>query len=116
METIQHPNILSYIAGKKDGISVVKVFLRHDDKDTMDFFRDKCSLENVLFKNISEVFRSMPMNIRETLLSDLLMKQEDREKLSFLIKTHREKLIAMHSNIVALGVGTKIVKENERVL
>ena len=115
METIERPNILSYIAGRKNGISLVKVFLERDDKGTEDFFRDKCSLENVEFENISELFRSMPMNTRETLINDSLMKQEDREKLGILIKTHREKLMAMHSNIVALGVGTKMVKENERV-
>lgn len=115
METIQHPNILSYIAGKKNGISLVKVFLRHEDKDTVDFFRNRCSMENVNFINVSKVFGSMPMKTRETLINDSLMEQEEREQLSFLIKTHREKLMAMHSNIVGLGVGTKMQKENERV-
>ena len=115
METIQHPNILSYIAGRKNDISLVKVFLRHEDKDTVDFFRNKCSLDNVKFINVSKVFGSMPKKSREIQTNDSLMEEKEREQLSFLIKMHREKLMAMHSTIVGLGLGTKMLKENERV-
>lgn len=115
METIQHPNIVSYIADRKNGISLVKVFLRQEDKDTVDFFRDKRSLVNAIFINVSDVFGSMPMKTMETQINDSFMQQEERKQLSFFIKIHREKLMAMHTNIVGLGVGTKMLKENERV-
>ena len=105
-EALNHPAILTCIAGNKNGKSVVKVFLRHENKEAENFFKDKCSLPDdtqVKFINTANIRDDFSDMIQET--NAPTFTENTRSKLRATIKNQGEKLMANHSSIVGLGSG-----------
>lgn len=104
------PSIIKYIAGEKNGLDVVKVFLREDDKEAQQYFERQCSLPNALFEfvNTSKDLRKK-QNTKETGRKENTdSSTEDvkkREMLRSIIQKHEDILIANYSNISGIGVG-----------
>lgn len=103
------PSILTYIAGRKNGFSVVKVFTKKDDKNTEAYIRKEASSFGIIaeFVNVNQkVDKSGPpkkTNTTETIPPS--MDISTRKRISKIINTTGEKLMALYSNINWIAVG-----------
>lgn len=99
-----YPSVLNLIAGVKDKKPTLKVFLRHEDEDTKNFFKNR--FENVNFVVVSTKSRKEQRVGREREeYSSHRINKNRREQIGKIIKRQGERLFANHSSIVGLGIG-----------
>lgn len=107
----KYPSVLNYLAGKIDGKSVIKVFLRKEDKEAETFFRENCSKTDeteLEFINVSNLLKKTKFRKEAHPVS-----RQTRTHLQEIIRHEEDKLTAIHSNIVGIRVGRIMRDENE---
>lgn len=102
---------MKYLAGHRgDGHSVVKVFLRKDDKDAKVFFKNACNNPDDLrfeFVDIADHSREIKKKSEEIQLLERkasAIEEIIRKKLKVVIKEHGEKIFAKYSNVVGMCI------------
>lgn len=105
------PTVLNYIAGKKEGKLVIKIFLEKQEykADIKTFFEETCGIlkdEDFDFQ-CSKKFVLDVDNPKQTPPIDRIAKN----RLQEVIQDEEDKLVALHSSLVGIGVGR--VKINE---
>lgn len=104
------PSFLTYIAGKENNDSVVKVFLRNDDKEVMKYFSqfsEKYIIKSVnvtkQMKEQLQIEKRKEKEIKEKVIPPI--DNFTRKRLNEIIKTQSMKLTANFSNIVGISYG-----------
>lgn len=108
------PSILSLIAGKKEGRSIVEVFLRDNDKkaDILDYLKERCKVSfDIEFypPNVSERRQRETESIDEEEHNKKMNPLSEVEKHTMghmhkLVQIHEDILLANYSNLVGIGV------------
>lgn len=110
----KYPSVLKCIAGIKNRKSTIKIFLSHDDKEAMAFFKhyDKIPEGTRLeFVNVEKKSKeSLRAGKEKTDLSSFRITEFVRKELGQIIKNQGERIYASHSSIVGLGIGKMMVK------
>lgn len=99
------PSFLNYIAGVKNGKSVVVVFLQDDEKKrTKEYFtrNSKHPVDDYEIVNVNNDFRK---NSNDVESDENLIEKIERKKMQNLIENMKVKVLSLHSNVVGLGVG-----------
>lgn len=103
------PSILTYITGRKNGSSVVKVFTKKDDKKAEAYLRKEASSSGILteFVNVNQkVDKSdRPEKTNKSEIKPPSMDKLTRKRICKIINTTGEKLMALYSNINWIAVG-----------
>lgn len=111
-----HPSIQTYLAGTRNGIHVVKVFLTGDDK--------KHAQDNLLkqfpdvpfeFVDVDIESKTILANIRKINKSEQnapAIDKQTRLKMNKVIQSHAEKVFANHSSIIGIEISNVRSKNN----
>lgn len=95
------PSFLNYIAGEKNGSSVVLVFLQNgDQKKAEDYFARNSSCRQAEFKVVN-VNTDFPAGIEKK--TRCLIEKNTRDEMMAIIKNEEKKLMAIHSTVIGLG-------------
>lgn len=111
-----HPSVQTYLAGTRNGIHVVKVFLTGDDKK---------HAQDYLLKQFPDVpFEFVDVDIEsKTILADIrkinksekkapAIDKQTRLKMNKVIQSHAEKVFANHSSIIGIEKSNVRSKNN----
>lgn len=111
-----HPSVQTYLAGTRNGIHVVKVFLTGDDKE---------HAQDYLLKQFPDVpFEFVDVDIEsKTILADIrkinesekkapAIDKQTRLKMNKVIQSHAEKVFANHSSIIRIEKSNVRSKNN----
>lgn len=105
-----YPSVLKYIAGQKDNNPAIKVYLGHDDRGAMNFFKQNNQIPKRTcfdFVNVAEKSKEIFEAEKEHVdYSSFLDESGVRTELSEIINKHAEKLYAKYSSIVGLDAGS----------
>lgn len=105
-----YPSVLKYIAGQKDNNPAIKVYLGHDDRGAMNFFKQNNQIPKRTcfeFVNVAEKSKEIFEAEKEHVdYSSFLEESRVRTELSEIINKHAEKLYAKYSSIVGLDAGS----------
>lgn len=105
-----YPSVLKYIAGQKDNNPAIKVYLGHDDRGAMNFFKQNNQIPKRTcfeFVNVAEKSKEIFEAEKEHVdYSSFLDESRVRTELSEIINKHAEKLYAKYSSIVGLDAGS----------
>lgn len=113
------PSVQTYIAGTRDGVHVVKVFLSGDDKteakvqlrkhypDVPIEFVDVDTESDNILKNMEK--------IKKCEQSALEITKESRKKMNEVIQSQAEKVFANHSSIIGIEISNVRSKNNVTV-
>lgn len=106
------PSLLTYIAGEKSCLPVVKVFISHEDENDKkiisEIFRERKGHSfEIIYVIATQQFKQKPENTRNR--RELEEKTSSKEieimqKLHRIIQRQSEKLMARHSTVIAIGV------------
>ena len=107
----KYPSVLNYIAGKRDGKSILKVFLEQKDDEAEMFFRENFGLSADLeFDYIyAKEFIENTLFTREPPPVD----KQKRTSLRKIIQDEEDKIIALYSTVVGIGIGQTMRSETE---
>lgn len=114
-----NPSLLTYLAGTRDGIPAVKVFLAGDDKENAELhLREQypeVSFEVVdVDKKCEEISKNME-HIEKFEQSAQEIDKEARQRVNEVIKRTSEKVFANHSNIIGIEI-SNVRSENNKML
>lgn len=115
----KHPSVQTYIAGTRDGVDVVKVFLSGDDKTDAEVqlrkqypdvpfeFVDVDSESDNILKNMEKIKKCEQRALEIT--------KESRKKMKEVILSQAEKVFANHSSIIGIEI-SNIRSENNVIV
>lgn len=98
------PSILTYIIGKINDEPAVKVFLKGEDNDAENYFRQSFHKHTMQFVNVTKEMeealqRAPPVTFQPQ------MDNEIRKRLGEIIEKHSRTLMANHSQIIQISEG-----------
>lgn len=106
------PSVLKYIAGRKNETSVVKVFLRYEDRDAEDYFKEHTLIDKSEFEfvNLSnKLLKSTSLEKGDEKKKEVHlpepMDKTTRQRLGDIINNRGMKLFANYSNITWISPG-----------
>ena len=110
----KYPSVLNYTAGWKDDKSIIKVFLEKKEDEVEEFFKKE--KEEFRISTDTEVdFIYANEFIKETQI-EKEPPPVDRDKRTILkkiIQDEEDKIIALYSTVVGIGVGRTMLSETE---
>lgn len=105
-----YPSIPTFLAGTRNGVPVVKVFLTGDDKDDVQNKLRKDSpavtFEFVDLDTESELFFENMKKIEKREQDAPTIGKETRKQMNEIIKRHAEKVFANHSSVVGIEISS----------
>lgn len=102
-----NPSVLTYLAGTRDGVHVVKVFLTGDGKGNAEFQLRKDYPEvSFEFVDVDKGCEKSLENTERLQQSASEIDNETRRKVNEVIKRHAEKVFANHSSIIGIEIGS----------
>lgn len=108
------PSVVTYIVGKKHGISTIKIFLKDHDSKAEVYFRQTFDNHVIKFVNVSKTIQE-PLEKPPPYESPPLMDKDIRKRLKEVIKRHSTALLTNHSHIFQISTGTMPdAKEGEK--
>lgn len=112
----KHPSVQTYIAGTRDGVHVVKVFLIGDDKTNAEIQLRKhypdVPFEFVDVESESDNILKNMEKIKKCEQTALEINKESRKKMNEVIQSHAEKVFANHSSIIGIEISNVRSKNN----
>ena len=107
----KYPSVLNYIVGKKDGKSILKVFFEKKDDEAEMFLRDTCCI----CADIEFDFIYVNEFKNDTMLPIEPPQVDRRTKagLRKIIQDEEDKIVALYSTVVGIGVGRTMLSETE---
>lgn len=113
-----YPTILKYIAGHRgDGRPIVKVFLRDDNTEAKVAFLKACIVsKDVEFEVVAEKSNKIKQRAEEIRSYEKTLRPMDkltRTKLKKVIHEYGEKIYALYSNVVGMGISKVRCVDNE---
>lgn len=110
------PTVLDYIAGCKKGNPTLKIFLSRDKEEAQEFLKENRFIPSgtvIEFVNVNE--KSTKLKDQKKSNESFLCLDEKnihlREMLAQTIKNESERVYAIHSNVVGIGIGTRKQKD-----
>lgn len=107
----EYPSIIKYIAGHKgDGQEAVKVYLSEEDEKAKQFFKKECRkvLEDPDFEFVSFKKKKKILDEKEKLERSeeevYVIENPDRIKLTQMIQECEDKIHAIYSNVIGIGI------------
>ena len=106
------PSLLTYIAGRKSCLPVVKVFMSYEDENDKKIISKICGERKghnfeIIYVIASHQFKQKSENTRNRMELEETASSKDIEmmqKLHRIIQRQSEKLMARHSTVIAIGV------------
>lgn len=102
---------MNYIAGRKDGKYVIKVFLQRKDYTTEEFFKQNC--RNADEYEFSFTYATELLMDAKFLNETPPISTQTIEQLRKIIHEEEDKIVALHSNIVGIDIGRTMLNETE---
>ena len=107
----KYPSVLNYIAGKRDGKSVIKVFLEKKDDEAEMFLRENCGISD----DLEFEFIYAKEFIEDTRFpgEPPPVDKQTRASLRKIIQDEEDKIIALYSNVVGIGMGRIMLNDTQ---
>lgn len=111
-----HPSVQTYLAGTRDGVHVVKVFLTGDDKKhAQDNLHKQFPGVPFEFVDVDIESKTILANFRKINKSEQnapAIDKQTRLKMNKVIQSHAEKVFANHSSIIGIEISNVRSKNN----
>lgn len=107
----KYPSVLNYIAGWKDGKTILKVIFEKKDDEAEKFLRDSCRISadtDFDFIYANEFIKETQLPIEPPTVD-----KQIRSNLKKIIQDEEDKIIALYSTVVGIGVGRTMLSETE---
>lgn len=112
-----NPSILTFLAGTRNGLPVVKVFLTGDDKKDVEIqLREKYPAVPFEFVDIDTESENILKNMEKVEKREQSAPEIDKETrklMNEVVKRHAEKILANHSGVIGIEISNVRLDNNE---
>lgn len=114
-----HPSVLMHLAGTRDGVDVVKVFLSGDDKEKAEInLREQYPEVPFEFVDVDTGYDEILTNIEQIEEFEQSLPEIDneaRQKVNTVINRHAEQVFANHSGVIGIEI-SNVRSDNNRMI